>query len=114
MDVVQNSSKPLFVGEIIQELKEKKILIDEVTVYRILDLFFEKGMIKKVLSPRSTKTRYELSGDDHHHFTCDSCGMIEDINICNVDKLVDGIRRNKKLLIKGHSLEFFGLCSKCH
>lgn len=60
------------------------------------------------------KKRYELkdTNDHHHHFFCENCGDIEDIEM-KEENLLKEIKNNKRFLIRKHNLEFFGLCPKC-
>ncbi len=91
---------------------QKKLNSDRVTVFRILNTFLEKGLIRK-LEFGEGKARYELNLEDHHHLVCQNCGSIEDVSDCNIDTLEKEIAVKKKFLIKNHSLEFFGLCIDC-
>lgn len=113
MDLLEKESKPLDVATIIDYLKEKNIDADPVTVFRIMNLFTERGLIRKI-ELQEGKARYEIAdSSDHHHFVCDNCGNIEDVSDCNIDVLEHHISKKKGLLIKRHSLEFFGLCKNC-
>jgi Fe2+ or Zn2+ uptake regulation protein len=52
----------------------------------------------------------------HHHITCKSCGEIKDIDTKELDVSIQTLE--KKIASQGfsvseHSLEFYGLCSKC-
>lgn len=113
LELLQIEKKPLSAGDILKLLSAKYLRPDQVTVYRILDILNKKKLVKKVYSPQSAVTKYELATGDHHHFTCDSCGAIVDIKNCNVDDLVSDIKKKEHVFIKGHTLEFFGLCGRC-
>ena len=47
------------------------------TVYKTLDTFVEKGLIKKVKTDRDIM-RYDAMTDPHHHLYCASSDRIED------------------------------------
>jgi Fur family transcriptional regulator, ferric uptake regulator len=107
------TDKPIDVGEIIDYLKQNNIKADPVTAFRIINLFTQKGLTRQI-SLNEGKFRYELAGNaEHHHFICESCGAIEDISDCNIDTVEKEIEQKKGLLVKRHSLEFFGLCKNC-
>jgi Fur family transcriptional regulator, ferric uptake regulator len=113
MHLLEKSDKPLDVQTMIDYLKEKDIQTDPATVFRIVNMFTEKGLIRPI-QLNEGKFRYELASKaDHHHFICEQCGTIEDISDCHIDELEQEIRNKKQLLIKRHSLEFFGLCKDC-
>lgn len=113
LEVLEGSNKPLDVGTLINQLQKKHIKTDQVTVFRIMNLFTERGITKQI-QLHEGKTRYELTSQgDHHHLVCEGCGDIEDISDCSIDALEKEIESKKKFKVKSHSLEFFGICSDC-
>ena len=83
------------------------------TIYRNLNILVEQGLIKKI-DFGSTFDRYDSNITQHHHFICEKCGSIIDINLPDnkelynkVDKLING--KTEK-----HRIEFYGICNKCN
>lgn len=104
--------KPLTVLEIFQSNNIKKAKIDKATVYRILTSFVDLGIVKEI-HLRDREVRYELSNcKHHHHLVCESCGGIEDIELCE-EALLKKVQKQTSFKVKNHSLEFFGTCKKC-
>jgi len=113
LQVLEKSTKPVDIATVTQYLDKKQIKVDQATVFRIINMFTEKGLVVPVQFNEG-KFRYEYGPTaDHHHFICEHCGTIEDISDCHIDELEKEISQKKKLLIKRHSLEFFGLCPNC-
>lgn len=113
LNLFENSKEPIAAKDVTDYLRKKGIKADPVTAFRIVNLFTEKGLTRQI-SFNEGKLRYELSShEDHHHFICEKCGEIEDISDCNIEMIENEIRKKKGLLIKSHSLEFFGLCKSC-
>lgn len=112
LSYLSEQQAPQAVEDIISHIASEHKAVDRVTVYRILETFFQKGLIKR-LELGEGKYRYELAGEDHHHLICESCGAIEDISDCNISELEKEIVHKKKFLVKRHSLEFFGVCRSC-
>jgi len=117
LDILEKFKKPLAVVEIIKKLKEKKILIDRVTVFRNINLLVNKGLIDKV-EFNEGKYRYEIASlPHHHHLVCTSCGKIKDIKSNSLHEEIDRISKtvNETLdfKIEEHKVEFFGKCIKC-
>ena len=83
------------------------------TVYRILTVFFENGIVSK--SVRSDGIAYfGLKNDEHKHLlVCMSCKEAVEIHTCPLDELGQALGRETGYKITGHSLEFTGICSKC-
>lgn len=53
--------------------------IDQVTIYRNLDLFVEVGIIKK-LHIGGNEAKYEYQAHPHHHAICNDCDRIIHFN----------------------------------
>lgn len=112
LDLLDKENNPLDVSTIIDSLKADGIQIDQATVYRILDILTQKGLINR-LEFGEGKYRYEIQKSHHHHLICQECGRIEDVEGNFVDKLENEIKTKNGFLVKTHSLEFFGVCFRC-
>lgn len=108
MQLFESHDTPVDAQHLIEHLSGT----DRVTVFRILNAFVEKGLIRK-LEFGEGKARYELNTGEHHHLICQQCGNVEDISDCNIASLEKDIQKKKGFLVKNHSLEFFGLCRDC-
>jgi len=84
------------------------------TVYRNLRLLVEEGQILEIELAR-TLSRFDGNTQYHHHFICDQCGRVFDVN--NDERMgramVDGISRGTGFKITHHRCEFYGLCKDC-
>lgn len=113
MTLLESAKKPVDVQTMIEFLKKEDIQTDPATVFRIVNMFTEKGLLKPI-QLNEGKFRYELtSKEDHHHLVCENCGEIEDISDCNISALEKDIEKKKEFKVTSHSLEFFGICSDC-
>lgn len=113
MTLLEKSDKPLDVKDMIKFLEKKEIKTDPATVFRIVNMFTEKGLVKPI-QLNEGKFRYELkTKSDHHHLVCEKCGDITDISDCNISGLEKEIEKKKKFKVTSHLLEFFGVCINC-
>lgn len=113
MQLLETSNKPLDVQSMIDFLEKKDIKTDPATVFRIVNMFTEKGLVKPI-QLNEGKFRYELTTrEPHHHLVCEKCGNIEDISNCNIAALEKEIEKKKHFKVTSHSLEFFGICQSC-
>jgi len=113
LKLLEKTDKPLDVQTMIDYLSEKDIATDPATVFRIVQMFTEKGLTRQI-QLQEGKFRYELlSKGDHHHLVCTTCGEIQDISDCNIDVLENHIEKKKNFKVTSHSLEFFGICANC-
>jgi Fe2+ or Zn2+ uptake regulation protein len=113
MQLLEKTTTPVDAQMIKDYLDEAKIATDPATVFRIMGMFMEKGLVKQV-SFNEGKFRYELaSKPDHHHLVCNNCGKIEDFSDCAIPELESDIKKKKGFKVESHALEFYGLCTKC-
>jgi Fe2+ or Zn2+ uptake regulation protein len=113
MQLLETSDKPIDVKEMIDFLEKEDIKTDPATVFRIVNMFTEKGLVKPI-QLNEGKFRYELTTRaPHHHLVCEKCGNIEDISNCNIAALEKDIEQKKQFKVTSHSLEFFGICKSC-
>lgn len=82
LEVVGNNRFPLSADDIFKTL-ERSSSINRVTVYRILDLLVDSGIVER-LSTGGRAAYYGLAPNDHHrqhpHFYCKSCGQMDCLN----------------------------------
>jgi Fe2+ or Zn2+ uptake regulation protein len=82
------------------------------TVYRNLDVLVDQGEIEVVPAP-SGVLRYDGNRSPHHHFSCESCGGILDIELPMPRRLAARLQRERALRVHKVRIEFIGLCSAC-
>ncbi len=111
LETISIEKRPVDAQSLI-EIMQKKLGVDRVTIFRILNTLTAHGILRR-LEFQEGKARYEISSDDHHHLICENCGAIEDIPDTMVPKIEKEIARDHDFLIKRHTLEFFGLCKNC-
>lgn len=79
LEVLGNNSYPLSTNDIYKIL-ERSSTINRVTVYRILDLLVENGVVERI-STGGRAFYYGLASNAHHkphpHFFCKNCGQME-------------------------------------
>lgn len=113
MMLLESSDKPLDTSTMIAYLEKKDIAADPATVFRIINMFTDRGLTRQI-SFNEGKSRYELaSKEEHHHLICKKCGDVKDISDCNIKALEKDIKKKKNFLVTSHSLEFFGICNNC-
>jgi Fur family peroxide stress response transcriptional regulator len=66
------------------------------TVYKILDTFVEKGIVKRVKTDRDTM-RYDAVKEKHHHLYCADSERIEDYYDDELNKILSDYFKKKKI-----------------
>jgi Fur family peroxide stress response transcriptional regulator len=80
------------------------------TTYNNLRDLVQAGLVREV-AIEGRGARYDVTGVRHHHFICDRCGKVEDIEWYDVPKPASGSLG--KRTVRECEVIFRGLCSKC-
>jgi len=108
------ASQPLSAGAIRQCLKAK-ISIDKVTVYRILSIFRERGLIREIASAGGTGYFEIMTPENtlHPHFSCRSCGTVTCMPPQSFINMPEWIQAKDDYCIEHIEISVSGLCSGC-
>ena len=80
------------------------------TTYNNLRDLVKAGLVREV-AMEGRAARFDAKGTRHHHFICDRCGIVEDMEWYNVRKPASGSLG--KRILRECELIFRGLCMKC-
>lgn len=80
------------------------------TTYNNLRDLVEAGLVREVAA-EGRAARFDAKGMRHHHFICDRCGNVEDLEWYDVPRPAS--RSLGKRVLRECELIFRGLCTKC-
>jgi Fur family transcriptional regulator, peroxide stress response regulator len=80
------------------------------TTYNNLRDLVKAGLVREV-AVEGRAARYDAKGMRHHHFICDRCGSVEDMEWYDVPRPAS--RSLGKRVVRECELIFRGLCTKC-
>jgi Fe2+ or Zn2+ uptake regulation protein len=84
------------------------------TVYRILDELAVAGVITRIfLSDRKQYFFLCANQSHHHHFVCEACRRVEDLEQCGLDGVSRDITRRSGGRVTSHILQINGICGSC-
>jgi Fur family ferric uptake transcriptional regulator len=90
--------------------------INRVTVYRILDLLVDRGLVQR-LSGGGRSFVYGLAPNEYHpahsHFYCKSCGHMECLNPQSLNVDTQPMQRTFAGLIENVEVRVDGVCKTC-
>jgi Fur family transcriptional regulator, ferric uptake regulator len=114
LDILLKATTPLSVNTIRQSLKTKAS-IDKVTVYRILTLFRQRGIIREIASAGGANyfEMATLENPLHPHFNCRNCGTLTCMEPQPFIKMPDLILSKNNYSIEHIEINVSGLCSCC-
>lgn len=102
--------RPLAPQEVLEAAHEDAPTLGIATVYRNVKALVEEGWLKAVELPGDAP-RYELADmGHHHHFHCNVCGKVFDIEGC-VGHLSSIVPKGFKL--ERHDITLYGRCPAC-
>jgi len=94
---------------IYDEVLKKVPTISKTTVYNSLNLFIDKGFVTPLYITGS-EVRYDFATKPHHHFFCEKCGKIYDLEVeCPIFKK----KHFQGHLIREQHSYFRGICRDC-
>ncbi len=109
-EAFSTADRPLSHDEALRMAQERVDGLSIATVYRNINLLLEEKWLAPVEIPGET-TRYEVAGKGHHHhFQCNRCGKLFDLEGCAVEikpMVPRGFRTT------GHEFFVYGLCAAC-
>jgi Fe2+ or Zn2+ uptake regulation protein len=84
--------------------------ISRATVYRNIDIFVRKGMLREIIT--DGERRFDATVTDHAHFCCESCEKISDIGKITVQETdLAAIEYNG--VVRSYAVYVHGLCKAC-
>jgi Fur family ferric uptake transcriptional regulator len=115
LEIIGSNNFPLSDGDIYKTL-ERNASINRVTVYRVLDLLVDRGLVQR-LSGGGRSFVYGLAPSEHHpahpHFYCKSCGHMECLNPQSLNVDTEPILRTFPGLIQSVEVRVDGVCKTC-
>ncbi|MGA0900857.1 MAG: Fur family transcriptional regulator [Luteolibacter sp.] len=114
VETLADESRPMTLAELCAS-KRLVDLCDKATVFRLLQKFADKGVVRRLgLHERAAYFVLLVPGRHSDYLICTSCGTIEAIKApCPVHALEDEIREKTGYQNLYHELEFFGVCPAC-
>jgi Fur family ferric uptake transcriptional regulator len=83
------------------------------TVYRNLQRLADDGLVDTLRRPTGEIAFRMCGGGHHHHLTCRSCGRVEEVRDCGLDRWAADVARTHGYSGVQHHAELTGLCSDC-
>ncbi len=113
VEVVGSFKKHFDAEELLSEIHHRKLKVSRATVYRVLELLVQVGLLRSVVMP-SRVARYEISeGRAHHaHILCTTCNQIIEFKSPQIEETIDRICREKGIRDYELTIEIVGSCDR--
>ena len=110
--VARHPDRYFNIVEIDQYLREQFPGLSHDTIYRNFKEFEKLGIVELRQHHDQMQVKYSCDFTHHHHFICDICGRVQEIQMPPIDKeffekQLPGVK------ITGHRFELHGICAQC-
>lgn len=109
-DAFASQGRPLSPQEVLEIAGAALPALGIATVYRNLKSMTEEGLLRVVTLPGGLPLYEPATHDHHHHFQCNSCRRVFDIQACPGD--LKGMAP-PGFLVEGHEITLYGQCKDC-
>jgi Fur family ferric uptake transcriptional regulator len=115
IDLLASQPCALSALEIEDLLREGDQRVARASIYRILELLGEHGLVARLELGDGT-TRYELidpGGEHHHHLLCDLCGRVVPFDDRDLERAIERLSRRLEFRTDDHEVVLHGACRAC-
>jgi Fur family ferric uptake transcriptional regulator len=101
--------------EIEDQLRAQGQTTARASIYRVLDLLLEHGLVERV-AVGGGQARFEPthpSGDHHHHLMCERCGRLVAFDDPGLERAISGLERRLGVRVQSHDVLLRGACERC-
>jgi Fur family ferric uptake transcriptional regulator len=109
-DAFERAARPLSPQQVLSAAQADVGGLGIATVYRNIKSLLEDGWLAAVELPGSP-TVYERAGKaHHHHFHCEGCSRVFEVDGCvpRINRLA-----GRRFSVRRHELVLYGLCADC-
>ena len=85
------------------------------SIYRVLDLLVDHGLVERVVVGEG-QARFEPlhpSGHHHHHLVCDRCGRLVAFDDPGLERAISGLSDRLGVRVQSHDVLLRGACGRC-
>jgi Fur family transcriptional regulator, peroxide stress response regulator len=107
--LMEHNSHPT-AAEIFEAVNRVDPRSSRATTYNNLRDLVQAGLVREV-AIEGRSARYDAKGIRHHHFICDRCGKVDDMEFYDMPKPAS--RSLGKRVLRECEVIFRGLCAKC-
>lgn len=101
--------------EIEDTLRATEQPIGRASIYRVLELLCEHGLVERV-AVGDGQTRFERThpgGAHHHHLVCEQCGQLVAFDDPGLEHAIDRLSERLGVKVQSHDVLLRGACRRC-
>jgi Fur family transcriptional regulator, ferric uptake regulator len=115
IELLAAESCALSAVEIEDALRAQGGRIGRASIYRVLELLVEHGLIERVtVGPGLARFERVLpSGEHHHHLVCDRCGRLIAFDDPGLERAIHKVSQRLGVRVEHHEVVLRGACEDC-
>lgn len=113
LEIMGSANRVWSAREIMERMQIER-RVNKVTIYRILDDFTQRGVIRKI--PLEGKSTYELACQHHPphpHFQCQRCGQVQCLEPVSLEKIWAELKGPLGNRADRLEIRVEGICQQC-
>jgi Fur family transcriptional regulator, ferric uptake regulator len=101
--------------EIEDALREQGAAPGRASVYRVLELLVEHGLVERleVGDGQARFERVQPGGQHHHHLVCEECGKLIAFHDPGLERAIDSLCKRLGVRVEHHEVLLRGACGDC-
>jgi Fur family ferric uptake transcriptional regulator len=115
IDLLGQEPCALSAVEIEDALRAEGGRIGRASIYRVLELLVEHGLVERVTVGHGL-SRFERllpSGEHHHHLVCEHCGRLVAFDDPGLERAIDQVSERLGIRVEHHEVVLRGACEEC-
>jgi Fur family ferric uptake transcriptional regulator len=115
IEVLSEQECALTANEIEDELRRQGRPTARASIYRVLDLLVEHGLVERVVVGEGL-ARFEPlepSGHHHHHLVCGHCGALVRFDDPGLELAINRLSEKLGVTVDSHEVLLRGACARC-
>jgi Fur family ferric uptake transcriptional regulator len=115
IDLLAYEQCALSAVEIEEMLREQDKPTGRASIYRVLDLLVDHGLLERVTVGQGL-SRFERilpDGEHHHHLVCEHCGGLVAFDDPELEEAIDSLPERIGLRVEHHEVVLRGACPDC-
>lgn len=111
LKTLDKNEYPVSAEQLYFQLKKENINLS--TIYRILNIFEEKGIVKKEVNQNKENVYSLVLKEDSHYLVCVKCHKRTPLPGCPYHEINEQIEEETGYQILDHNTEIYGICPEC-
>jgi Fur family ferric uptake transcriptional regulator len=115
IELLASESCALSAVEIEDALRAQGRRTGRASIYRVLDLLVEHGLVERVAVDRDQALfeRVLPSGEHHHHLVCAECGRLVAFDDPGLERAIHQVSKRLGVRVDHHEVVLRGACERC-